>query len=143
MLVENLSETSIKKALEDYLNTSKKNRTDERMKFLSYYEGIVEAMEDDLKDYFTRGALRQVPLVCQNVTAKLINSRCIVYKNAPQRENEVYTDHVKSLNATMLSLERITYLLGTSGLRSKFNEEEGKIEYDILSEFYPLFFPFL
>jgi len=142
MLIENLSETSIKKALEDYLNTSKKNRTDERMKFLSYYEGIVEAMEDDLKDYFTRGALRQVPLVCQNVTAKLINSRCIVYKNSPQRENEVYTDHVKSLNATMLSLERITYLLGTSGLRSKFNEEEGKIEYDILSEFYPLFFPF-
>jgi len=139
MLINDLSEISVKKALEKYLDTSKKKRADERMKFVSYYEGMIGEMESDLKSYFTDGALSQVPLVAQNITSKIINSRCIVYKNPPKRDNVKYQESTISLDTAMLNLERLTYLLGSMGLRSKFNEEEGKVEYDLLTEFYPLF----
>ena len=139
MLINDLSELSVVKALEEYLDTSKKKRADERMKFVSYYEGMISEMESDLRDYFTDGALSQVPLVAQNVTAKIINSRCIVYKVPPKRANITYQENTTGLDTAMLNIERLTYLLGTMGLRSKFNEDEETLEYDLLTEFYPLF----
>jgi len=138
MIVE--STNLISNGLTDYLNEVKNTSVEERYRALSYYEGMRGEMESDLSKYFPMQSL-EIPMVCQNITSKLVNSRAIGYKDPPKRTNEKYLEYVTDIDQTMLTAERLTYLLGSHLLRSRFNEEIGKIEYDQIIEFEPIFLP--
>ena len=127
MIVE--TKDHVRSSLKDFLSNVTNDNVEERYRSLSYYEGMQGEMETDLGKYFPIKSL-EVPLIVQNITSKLINARCIGYKNAPVRQNETYLDHVKDLDQTMLTAERLTYLLGSHLIRSRFNEETNMIEYD-------------
>ena len=136
MIVE--TKDHVRSSLKDFLSNVTNDNVEERYRSLSYYEGMQGEMETDLGRYFPLKSL-EVPLIVQNITSKLINARCIGYKEAPSRENETYLDHVKDLDQTMLTAERLTYLLGSHLIRSRFNEETNMIEYDQIIEFEPIF----
>mgnify|MGYP003134207934 CR=1 FL=1 len=138
MIIEN--KNVILSSLKNYLSEIQSENTDMRYRALSYYEGMQGDMENDLSKYFPMKSL-EIPMVCQNITAKLINARAICYKNVPQRNNQDYIDIVKDLDQTMLTAERLTYLLGSHLIRSRYNEEDEKIHYDQIIEFEPLFEP--
>ena len=91
-------------------------------------------MENDLGKYFPITTL-EVALITQSITSKLVNARAIGYKSPPTRTNEDYLENVKNLDQSMLTAERLTYLLGSHLIRSRYNEQEQKVEYDQIIEF--------
>ena len=138
MIVEN--KELIRSGLSDFLKDITNESVESRYRALSYYEGMKNEMESDLKKYFPIKSL-EVPMIIQNVTSKLINARAIGYKNPPERSNEDYLEMVTGLDQAMITAERLTYLLGSHLIRSRYNEETGKIEYDQIIEFEPVFEP--
>ena len=142
MIVEDLGHNSVANALKKEVELIETKRIAERYKMLSYYEGLSSEMEADIRDYFNSDSLRQVPSLTQNITGKLVNSRAIVYKQSPQRQvDEKLFDHTNSLDSAMLQFERLTYLLGSCGMFIYWDDEDEqeKLKYDMLVEFYPLF----
>jgi hypothetical protein len=136
MIVEN--KDLVRSSLKNYLSDITKDSVEERYKFLSYYEGMQGQMENDLVKYFPIKSV-DIPFVCQSITSKLINARAIAYKETPQRTNPDYLELVKDLDQSMLTAERLTYLLGSHLIRSRYNEEEQKVEHDQIIEFEPIF----
>ena len=136
MIVEN--KNLVRSALKDYLSNVTKDSVEERYRFLSYYEGMQGEMETDLAKYFPVTNL-DVPMITQCITSKLINARAIGYKNPPVRTNDAYLENIKNLDQSMLTAERLTYLLGSHLIRSRYNEEEQIIEHDQIIEFEPIF----
>ena len=132
------SKEFVRSGLKDFLSDVTNDNVEERYRSLSYYEGMQGEMQTDLGKYFPIKSL-EVPLIVQNITSKLINARAIGYKTPPVRENEIYLENVKDLDQTMLTAERLTYLLGSHLIRSRFNEESNMIEYDQIIEFEPIF----
>ena len=120
MIVE--SKDFVRSGLKDFLSDITTDSIEERYRSLSYYEGMKGEMETDLGKYFPIKSL-EVPLIVQNITSKLINARAIGYKTPPVRTNEKYLENVKNLDQAMLTAERLTYLLGSHLIRSRFNEE--------------------
>jgi hypothetical protein len=142
MIVDDLSFYSISGSLKKHLKSIESKRVNERYQMLNYYEGLISEMESDIGHYFNSDSLKQVPMLCQNITNKLINSRAICYKKSPQRNvDERFYDYVGNIDKAMLQLERLTYLLGTMGMIVMFDEETQKLEYDMIVEFYPIFKP--
>ena len=138
MIVE--SKDFVRSSLKDFLSDITSDNVEERYRFLSYYEGMAQEMEKDLAKYFPIKSL-EVPMIVQNVTSKLINARAIAYKNTPARTNEDYLDSVKDLDQAMITAERLTYLLGSHLIKSRYNEDKKMIEYDQIIEFEPIFEP--
>ena len=138
MIVE--SKDFVRSSLKDFLSDITSDNVEERYRFLSYYEGMAQEMEKDLAKYFPIKSL-EVPMIVQNVTSKLINARAIAYKNTPARTNEDYLDSVKDLDQAMITAERLTYLLGSHLIKSRYNEDKKVIEYDQIIEFEPIFEP--
>jgi hypothetical protein len=138
MIVE--SKDFVRSGLKKFLSDITTDSVEDRYRFLSYYEGMPQEMEQDLGKYFPIKSL-EVPLIVQNITSKLINARAIGYKNPPVRTNEKYLESVQNLDQTMLTAERLTYLLGSHLIRSRYNEESKKVEYDQIIEFEPIFEP--
>jgi hypothetical protein len=136
MIVE--SKNLIRSGLKDYLSNVTNDSVEERYRSLSYYEGIQGEMENDLGKYFPLKSI-EVPLIVQNITSKLINARAIGYKDPPVRSNEAYLDNIKNIDQVMITAERLTYLLGSHLIRSRFNENENILEYDQIIEFEPVF----
>ena len=136
MIVE--SKDFVRSGLKDFLSDTTSDNVEDRYRSLSYYEGMQGEMETDLGRYFPLKSL-EVPFIVQNITSKLINARAIGYKEPPVRTNEAYLESVKDLDQTMLTAERLTYLLGSHLIRSRFNEETNMLEYDQIIEFEPIF----
>lgn len=132
------SKEFVRSGLKDFLSDITSDNIEERYRSLSYYEGMQGEMETDLGRYFPLKSL-DVPLIVQNITSKLVNARAIGYKDPPARTNEKYLENVKDLDQSMLTAERLTYLLGSHLIRSRFNEESNMIEYDQIIEFEPIF----
>ena len=142
MIIKDLSVSTILGSIRSELNKVEDQRTKARYNMLSYYEGMTDVMEDDIAQYFDSDSLRQAPPVTQSVTTKLVNGRAIVYKQTPQRQvDEKYLDLVDDLDSAMLQFERMTYLLGTMALKSRWDEEKQMVTYVPLTEFYPIFLP--
>ena len=136
MIVE--TKDHVRSSLKEFLSNITTDNVEDRYRSLSYYEGIQGEMETDLGKYFPLKSI-EVPLIVQNITSKLINARAIGYKTPPVRTNEPYLDSVKDLDQTMLTAERLTYLLGSHLIRSRFNDEDNILEYDQIIEFEPIF----
>ena len=142
MVIQDLSKEAVVKGIKDHLQFVETKRTVERYKMLNYYEGLTSELEADIENWFNSDSLKQTPPVLTNITGKMVDSRAIAYKQAPQRQaDEKYSEIAWNLDSRMLQLERLTYLLGTMGLKSLYNEEKQRLEYDLLVEFYPIFLP--
>ena len=138
MIVE--SKDFVRSGLSDFLKDITNDSVEARYRALSYYEGLRSEMEADLKRYFPIQSL-EVPPIIQNITSKLVNARAIGYKNPPVRNNPDYIENVEGLDQAMITAERLTYLLGSHLLRSRYDEELSKIVYDQIIEFEPIFEP--
>lgn len=140
MIIQDLTRGSILTAIKRQLNEVETKRTRERYTMMNYYEGMSSEMESDISKYFDSESLRQTPIMTESLTSKLVNARAIVYKQAPERVvDDRYNDFIGDLDSAMLRFERMCFLLGTTAMKSRWNEKEQKIDYVPLVEFYPVF----
>ena len=135
-----MAQSSVNEALKDSLKYIEDERVRERDYLMDWYEGV--NIEQYVSEYFRPETLRQVPILNQNITRRVCAVRSLTYKRPPRmRVADSYLNLIdlESLNSNRRLLERLTYLLGTMAIRSKWNELTQKLEYEILSHFTPIF----
>lgn len=140
VILQDLSESAIQASLKEQLTYIEDERTKERDYMLDWYEGI--NIDDYVSRYFSRETLRQVPPLNQNITKRVASLVAMTYMRAPRlRVDERYKELIdnSSLQAQRRLLERLTFLLGTMAFRSYWDESVGKVKYQALSHFTPLF----
>ena len=138
--IPDLAQSSVNKALKETLKYIEDQRTRERDYLMDWYEGT--NVEQYIGKFFGVETLRQVPTLNQNITRRVCAVRSMTYKRPPRmRVSESYMELIdmESLNANRRLLERLTFLLGTMAIRSRWNEFTGKLEYENLSHFTPIF----
>ena len=135
-----MSEGAIQASLKEKLSYIEDERTKERDYMLDWYEGI--NIDSYVSNYFSRETLRQVPSLHQNITKRVSSLTSMTFKRSPRlRVDDKYKELIdsSSLQAQRRLLERLTFLLGTMAFRSYWDESVGKIKYQTLSHFTPLF----
>jgi hypothetical protein len=138
--IPDLAQSTVNKALKDSLKYIEDQRVRERDYLMDWYEGV--NIEQYISKYFRPETLNQVPVLNQNITRRVCAMRSLTYKRPPRmRVSDAYINaiEVESLNANRRLLERLTFLLGTMALRSRWNEITGKLEYEVLSHYTPIF----
>lgn len=138
--IPDLSIGAVYDALQNKLQYIEDERVKERDYLMDWYEGI--NIDNYVADYFGKETLRQAVIPQNNLTRRVCSLRAMTYKRPPRmRASEQYLQYIDkhSLNAQRRMLERLTFLLGNMAFRSKWNETKGKVEYEILSHFEPLF----
>lgn len=140
VILQDLSEDAIQASLKEQLSTIEDERTQERDYMLDWYEGI--NIDQYVRQYFSHETLRQVPQLNQNITKRVSALTSMTYKRSPRlRVDERYKELIdsSSLQAQRRILERLTFLLGTMAFRSYWDERSGKVKYQTLCHFTPLF----
>lgn len=138
--IPDLSQGAIADSLQSKLRYIEDERIRERDYLMDWYEGI--NIESYVKNYFSVETLRQAPIINSNITGRVCAVRSQTYKRPPRmRASDTYhaSVNIHSLNGQRRLLERLTFLLGSMAFRSKWNEIDQKLEYEILSHFEPLF----
>jgi len=140
VILQSLSENAIQESLKEHLGYIEDERTKERDFMLDFYEGI--NIDHYVGDYFSRETLRQVPIMQGNITKRVASLVAMTYMRSPRlRVDDRYKELVDlaNLQAQRRLLERLTFLLGTMAFRSYWDENVGKVKYQVLSHFTPLF----
>ncbi len=140
LTISDQSEGALLGALQEQLKYIENERTRERDYLMDFYEGI--NIDHYVSEFFGAETLRQAVTPQNNLTRRVCSLRAMTYKRPPRmRTNDEYMDFIDkhSLNAQRRMLERLTFLLGNMAFRSKWNEVDQKVEYEILSHFTPLF----
>lgn len=142
MIIKDLSEQIIIDSLAEHLNHIETARAKEREYLLDFYEGI--NVGDYVSEYFGSESLQQVPMFTQNLTRRVCKARSQAYRKPVRmgvdpRYKEIV--NVQDLNTKRRQLEQTTFLLGTMGFRSLWNERTEKVEYELLPFMEPLFLP--
>ena len=139
MIIYNLTEKMLHQLLMDKIQDNYQNEMQERERLLDYYEGV--NLEHDLKQYFNSESLSQIPPMYINLVRNIISRRCLVYQQAPIRYNDNYTEVLGDLDSFMKQFEQLVYLLGSEGLYTRWDENEGKLKYRPIHFFTPFFKP--
>lgn len=138
--IPDLSQDAVAASLKKKLRYIEDERIKERDYLMDWYEGV--NIDRYIADYFGRETLRQAPILNQNITRRVCAVRSMTYKRPPRmRASDKYLEIIstESLNSQRRLLERLTFLLGSMAIRSKWNELTQKLEYEILSHFEPIF----
>ena len=138
--IPDLAQSTVSNALKDSLKYIEDKRVLERDYLMDWYEGA--NVEKYIGRYFKPETLSQVPALNQNITRRVCAMRSLTYKRPPRmRVSDSYNGIIDlgSLNANRRLLERLTFLLGTMAFRSRWNEVTGKLEYEVLSHYTPIF----
>lgn len=140
LTISDQSEGALLGALQEQLKYIEDERTRERDYLMDFYEGI--NIDHYVSEFFGAETLRQAVTPQNNLTRRVCSLRAMTYKRPPRmRTSDEYMMMIDkhSLNAQRRMLERLTFLLGNMAFRSKWNEVDQKVEYEILSHFTPLF----
>ena len=107
-----------------------------RNKALSYYSGNTNKYT---KKYFSETTLDKIPISNLNVTKRIVDRISMVYMQDPIREvsNERYFDYINGKNEKMQRAEKMTNLLELILIKPTWRN--GKIEYDLIFDFEPIF----
>ena len=127
------------KTLMEAINEQHNSQMEERERLLDYFEGI--NLEHDIKEYFNSDSLSQVPPMYINLVRNIISRRALVYQQAPIRYNDKYNEIIGDFDSFMKQFEQLTYLLGTEGLYTFWDDTEKKLKYRPIHFFTPYFLP--
>ena len=139
MIIYNLTEQMLHSLLMDTIQEGFDNQMEERERLLDYYEGV--NLEHDLKKYFDSESLSQIPPMYINLVRNIISRRALVYQQAPVRYNDPYNDVLGDFDSFMKQFEQLTYLLGSEGLFTRWDDNEKKLKYRPIHFFTPFFLP--
>jgi len=139
MIIYNLTEQMLHNLLMETIQEQYNNEMQERERLLDYYEGV--NLEHDLKKYFNSESLSQIPPMYINLVRNIISRRCLVYQQAPIRYNDQYNEVLGDFDSFMKQFEQLTYLLGTEGIYTFWDENEKKLKYRPIHFFTPFFLP--
>tara|TARA_R110000765_G_scaffold114284_1_gene207033 strand:+ start:648 stop:1979 length:1332 start_codon:yes stop_codon:yes gene_type:complete len=139
MIIYNLTEQMLHKLLIETIQEGYDNIQSEREILLDYFEGV--NLEQDLKKYFNSESLSQIPPMYINLVRNIISRRALVYQQSPVRYNDKYNEVMGDFDSFMKQFEQLTYLLGTEGLYTYWDDDQQKLKYRPIHFFVPFFKP--
>ena len=136
-MIPNLSELTVLLSRWDSNQQRKNKWKSTRYEALDYYNGRTRSYIDD---YFSPSMLKKVVPGNVNITKRIIDRISLVYMVPPKRlyTNEDVTDFFTDKDQKLQRLERMTNLLDAVLVKTCWRE--GKIEYDIIMDYEPMFF---
>lgn len=140
MLIPDKSIELIQKTAMEAIMQSEMDANEDREMALDYWEHT--ATDQYIKNYFRGDSLSQVPIFTSGLTRRVVSAACQVYRKMPNYSTDQrYIDMSGDLWRQMRLLEQMTFLLGTVGLLTSYNEEKSKLEHSLLLFYEPLFLP--
>ena len=112
------------------------NQIAERNTALDFYYN--RNLDKHIDEWFSGSQhLRQVPAFPQSIVPRFARARMLLYKNPPIRllngeENDDYKEAAYHLNSKTREMAELTWLLGDASMRTKWNKNKERMEYDIL-----------
>ncbi len=112
------------------------NQIAERNTALDFYYN--RNLDKHIDEWFSGSQhLRQVPAFPQSIVPRFARARMLLYKNPPIRlldgeENDDYKAVAYHLNSKTREMAEMTWLLGDASMRTKWNTNKERLEYDIL-----------
>ena len=136
-MIPNISELTVLPSRWDSNQQRKNKWKSTRYEALDYYNGRTRSYIDD---YFSTSMLKKVVPGNINITKRIIDRISLVYMIPPKRlyTNEDVTDFFTDKDQKLQRLERMTNLLDSVLVKTCWRE--GKIEYDIIMDYEPMFF---
>ena len=130
-LSEELIIQSIKTAHEETLQ----KETAERKTAMDFY--YHHDVDKHIDKWFSKSTLEQIPSFPQRIVPRFARARMMLYKNAPVRmiNGEINDDYKKMahrLDNKTREFAELTWLTGEMGLRTKWNEKNEQLEYDLI-----------
>ena len=136
-MIPNISELTVLLSRWDSNQQRKNKWKSTRYEALDYYNGRTRSYIDD---YFSTSMLKKVVPGNINITKRVIDRVSLVYMVPPKRlyTNEDIPDFFVDKDQKLQRLERMTNLLDSVLVKTCWRE--GKIEYDIIMDYEPMFF---
>ena len=112
------------------------NQIAERNTALDFYYN--RNLDKHIDEWFSGSQhLRQVPAFPQSIVPRFARARMLLYKNPPIRlldgeENDDYKAVAYHLNSKTREMAEMTWLLGDASMRTKWQTNKERLEYDIL-----------
>ena len=140
MLIQDQSLEIVQSTAMDAILQSELDAKKEREKALDYWEHT--STDQYINRYFRGDSLSQVPIFTSGLTRRVVSAACQVYRKMPNYDTDPkYIEMSGDLWRKMRLLEQMTFLLGTVGLITSYNEQKQKLEHDLLLFFEPMFLP--
>jgi len=112
------------------------NEIAERNTALDFYYN--RNLDSHIDEWFSGSKhLRQVPAFPQSIVPRFARARMLLYKNPPLRlldgeESDDYKSIAYHLNTKTREMAELTWLMGDASMRTKWNTNKERLEYDIL-----------
>ena len=140
-MIPNMAELAVLISKFDYKQKVKNKWKEARYEALDYYKGETK---EYTSSYFSNSTLRKVVTGNINITKRIIDRISLVYMTPPIRTytREDITDYFVEKDLKLQRLERMTNLLDAVLLKPcwRFKEDgSGSIEYDIITDYEPMF----
>ena len=135
VVIPELSEQIILETIAKAEKEFKEQEKAERMTALDFYYN--QNLDEHLEQWFNSESLQQIPTFPQKIVPRFSRARMMLYKSAPKRlingeENDDYRDITYMLNSHTKQFSELSWLLGHCHMRSRFNERQQRLEYEIL-----------
>ena len=140
-MIPNMSELLVLQSKYDAKQKAKDNWREARLDALEYYKGRTLPYT---QEFFDISLFEKVPAANINVTKRIIDRISLVYMKPPKRvyTNEEIPQLFHHKDFKLQRAERFTNLLGSLLVKPCYRENdkgEGHIEYDIITDFEPIF----
>ena len=140
-MIPNMAELAVLMSKFDYKQKVKNQWKQSRYEALDYYKGNTL---EYTSDYFSDSTMQKVVAGNINITKRIIDRVSLVYMTPPIRQytREDVTDYFIEKDLKLQRLERVTNLLDAVLLKPCWRTKEdgsGCIEYDIITDYEPLF----
>ena len=140
-MIPNMAELSVMISKFDYKQKVKNQWKQSRYEALDYYNGVTN---EYTSEYFSDSTISKVVMGNINITKRIIDRISLVYMQPPIRQytREDVTDLFVDKNLKLQRLERMTNLLDAVLLKPCWrikDDGSGCIEYDIITDYEPMF----
>ena len=135
-MIPKLSDILVKESRIKSQQKYKDHWRNNRNKALLYYSGNTDKYTGK---YFSENTLNKIPISNINITKRIIDRVSMVYMKEPIREvsNDHYFEYIKGKNEKMQRAEKMTNLLELILIKPTWRN--GKVEYDLIFDFEPIF----
>lgn len=135
VIIPELSEQVVLKSVQDAYNQYIDKADHELMESLDFYYN--QNLDTHLEQWFASDSLSQVPPFTQSCVPRFSKARMMLYKENPSRiiggeVNGDYNQLAYRLSTKTREFAELSWLLGTCWMKTKYNQRQQRLEYEIL-----------
>ena len=135
VVIPEYSHDLVMRSIRDAQDVFESNQAAEKNTSLDFYYN--RNLDKHIEQWFPGDTLKQIPAFPMRMVPRFARARMLLYKQPPKRfidseESDDYKGYTHHLNSKTREFAEVSWLLGSSALRSKWNEKHQWLDYDII-----------